>query len=551
VREHNEDAKEFVHFSRGDVLVVCDGMGGHACGDVASRIACDEIVSALFALRLDDPRLLVYRAIERAHAAVRDVAAQDESKRGMGTTCVVAYVRDGAAWLGHVGDSRAYLVRSGVVRQLTADQTKVQALVERGIITKEDARTHPDAGVLSQAVGQTREIKPYVTPEEGGLELWPGDVLMLCSDGAYDCLADADIVALTSGGEASQVASQIVKLATDRDGKDNATVAIARVRKQAAARRSPGQTLHDEELDVAIALQQPQAPVAPTIHDGSVRRADAEPPPKPQGLPTPVPELRASPVEDLRFPLPSEYLGAKAPAAPSGPPGKRLQGPRRRLPGESVSEVPEKVFAAWRWLHANQRRTLIFFFVLGAALMAGLAMIVARFGWLAAQAGDDVGRHEPNGSAPTMDIASAPPVVDAPIVQIQITGQTNGMTVDGGSFATDVPSGSPLSIVSAEQLAQKLGQALRSRIEKTGESELQKLKPCPKDIDEPLSEWQRRGKKPIVILDYLDGDKSPDKYARRTKAILGACDAKDAVVVVEETNARPSGSIVIVKPPAQ
>ncbi len=260
VRELNEDSHEFVHASAGEVLVLCDGMGGHASGEVASRVACDQLVTNLLTLRLPDARELIYRAVERAHAEVRAIAQRDEAKRGMGTTCVVALIRNGALWFGNVGDSRLYLLRGGVVKQLSVDQTKVQALVARGIITSEAAATHPDAGVLSQAIGQSKEIEPYVVSEERGFPLQAGDVLLLCSDGVYDCLKPEDFTRFLAPQAASDAARLIVKEATARDGKDNASAIVARVRAATsvlAVQRQPGDTQPEQ-----IAFAEDPAPSA-------------------------------------------------------------------------------------------------------------------------------------------------------------------------------------------------------------------------------------------------------------------------------------------------
>jgi serine/threonine protein phosphatase PrpC len=247
VREHNEDALEAIHFGGGDVLIVCDGMGGHAAGDVASRIACSTIAAALVDNQFDDPRELIFRALESAHQRVL-AAAEASGHTGMGTTAVVALIRTGALFLGHVGDSRAYLVRGGKVSQLTRDQTKVQEMVDQGILSDEDAKSHPDAGVLAQAIGQPRGLMPFVTPDDGGIGLAADDVLLLCSDGVYDSLSPDDIRVLTANRTPGEAAHALVTTAVERDGQDNATAVVGVVRADGARRGVPPTVVEQPRL---------------------------------------------------------------------------------------------------------------------------------------------------------------------------------------------------------------------------------------------------------------------------------------------------------------
>jgi serine/threonine protein phosphatase PrpC len=239
VREHNEDAWEHVSYSGGDFALVCDGMGGHEAGDLASSIAVRTLTSALVGGAFDDPRELLYRALERAHEEVRAAASAAPGRAGMGTTAVVALLRSGALFLGHVGDSRAYLVRDGVVSLLTRDQTKVQELVDGGLITAGEAKHHPDAGVLAQAIGMARGLSPFVTPEETGIPLRTGDVVVLCSDGVYDALETDEMAALTAQRSARDAARTLVSVAVERDGQDNATAVVAAIREAPEDRAVP------------------------------------------------------------------------------------------------------------------------------------------------------------------------------------------------------------------------------------------------------------------------------------------------------------------------
>ncbi|MBN2193839.1 MAG: serine/threonine-protein phosphatase [Polyangiaceae bacterium] len=236
VREHNEDAWETVSYSGGDLLIVCDGMGGHEAGDVASAVASRTIAATIVGAGFSDPRAQIFRALERAHQEVLTAASAVPGHAGMGTTAVVGLVRAGALFLGHVGDSRAYLVRDGVVSQLTRDQTKVQELVDNGLIAETDAKHHPDAGVLAQAIGMPRGLLPFVTPEETGIPLRGGDLIVLCSDGVYDAFDAREITPLTANRSARDAARTLVKVAVERDGQDNATAVVAVAREAPESR---------------------------------------------------------------------------------------------------------------------------------------------------------------------------------------------------------------------------------------------------------------------------------------------------------------------------
>ncbi len=230
VREHNEDAYEYLHYSGGDALIVCDGMGGHAAGDVASGIARSAIAAALVKDHYQDPRELLYRALETAHEQVLAMASSAGGRSGMGTTAVVALIRDASLFVGHVGDSRAYLVRDGLTSQLTRDQTRVQAMVDSGLLTEAAAKAHPDAGVLSQAIGQPRGLLPFVTPEREGIPVRAGDLIVLCTDGVYDALEHQEFTTLTACRSAAHAAETLVSVAVERDGQDNATAVVGILR---------------------------------------------------------------------------------------------------------------------------------------------------------------------------------------------------------------------------------------------------------------------------------------------------------------------------------
>lgn len=243
VREHNEDvylvqhtgsweetaegAVQYAHAAREPLLLmVSDGMGGAAAGEVASRLAV-ETVRDHFARgdRFDPKRATaeMERALLGANRAVYQESCAGDGREGMGATATAALVLDGVLYLGQVGDSRAYLLRSGTLHPVSQDQSLVGMLVEAGQVTPEVARTHPQRHVLLQALG-TREA---VTPAIATLQLCRGDRLLLCSDGLSGFLQDEEIAAVLTGWpDPRPAAEELVRLANERGGEDNITVVL-------------------------------------------------------------------------------------------------------------------------------------------------------------------------------------------------------------------------------------------------------------------------------------------------------------------------------------
>lgn len=216
VRENNEDS-----FLITDTLwVVADGMGGHAGGEVASRLAV-----AAVAAQLQDSSVnanTIALAFAAAHAAVRDAA--DGELAGMGTTLVVAYRdADGGVLLGNVGDSRAYLLADGVLRQLTTDDNQAEALLARGEITDEQARVHPGQFLLTASLGGWAAAAPE--PAVQTVAAHAGR-LLLCSDGLNSELTDEEIAEGLAAGEPEQAAQLLVDSAVRAGGHDNVTVIV-------------------------------------------------------------------------------------------------------------------------------------------------------------------------------------------------------------------------------------------------------------------------------------------------------------------------------------
>ena len=170
VRSVNEDSVAFVvpaETGQVGMMLVADGMGGHAAGEVASRLAAEVIRRCLFEVPGAVPRILS-TAFQVANKAIFDYAASHPECAGMGTTCTVLAIRDAKVWLAHVGDSRAYLLRDATLKQLSEDQTLVAKLVREGVMTEEEARLSEHNNIILQALGTTPQIEPDIWGEGRG-----------------------------------------------------------------------------------------------------------------------------------------------------------------------------------------------------------------------------------------------------------------------------------------------------------------------------------------------------------------------------------------------
>jgi PPM family protein phosphatase len=226
-RELNEDRYSVIDSSSGVTWIVCDGMGGSAGGELAAQLAIDSMRRDL---ESQDGRMLevaLKTAILEANRVIV-LRRQNPTFSGMGTTVVAAMISGQEVCIGHVGDSRAYLIRDGAIQQLTIDHTYVQELVERGQISENEALNHPQAHILTRCLGA-----------EPGLEvvlkkfwLWPvaegavQDFMFLCSDGLYSLVNDDEIASIVCKNTPQRACIELVDIARSRGGFDNITLAI-------------------------------------------------------------------------------------------------------------------------------------------------------------------------------------------------------------------------------------------------------------------------------------------------------------------------------------
>lgn len=210
--------------AKGVLMVVADGMGGHEGGEVASQIAVERIREFYYASRSSPERALA-SAFQFANDGVLNYARRNPHLAGMGTTCTAVAVINGFAWLAHVGDSRLYLVRAGCAYRMTQDHSATMELVNRGLLTLAEADRHQERNVILRAVGTQERLE--VSTWKDPFPLRPGDRLVLCSDGLYETIPDHELGEICTRQQTSaQACDELIRVALERDGTDNMTVAI-------------------------------------------------------------------------------------------------------------------------------------------------------------------------------------------------------------------------------------------------------------------------------------------------------------------------------------
>jgi protein phosphatase len=226
VRNENQDRMSCVETPCGYAYIVSDGMGGHRAGALAAELTIDILTRALPGIQsLPSAPSEIKHALEEANRTVYERGhSGDAETKGMGTTVVVLFVAGAQALIAHVGDSRAYLHAGGVLRQLTRDHSRVQKMVDAGLLAAADAASHPDASILERAIGVLPDVKVDIS---GWISLHEGDRILLCSDGLHGYVADSEIIAvLECKASPQELADRLVDLALRKGGEDNITVQL-------------------------------------------------------------------------------------------------------------------------------------------------------------------------------------------------------------------------------------------------------------------------------------------------------------------------------------
>jgi protein phosphatase len=276
-KQINEDSCGYTQTKFGHLCVLCDGMGGHYGGQEASRRAITTIFEQIeLAPEGASPAQALKMAIEVAGRRVYELGGPPDNKVRPGSTVVAMLLHERGVDVAHVGDSRAYVIRANQIYPLTRDHSMVQAMIDAGFLTEDQAIGHPDANKITRALGMKPDVDVEVRPDP--MELFPGDVLLTTSDGLTDLALSRDILgatrqALASGG-LEHACQQLVRMANDRGGHDNITVQLARVLSTAAQPTQAGSATPTG----ADHGSPPPAASAPAMQQGQIMGAGAHAP---------------------------------------------------------------------------------------------------------------------------------------------------------------------------------------------------------------------------------------------------------------------------------
>jgi protein phosphatase len=229
-RAANEDCGRFIRpetdgllARKGMLAIVADGMGGHAAGEIASRLAVD-VISRVYYEASAEAGAALPHAFREANREIYQAARQDFKLSGMGTTCTALALHDGAAHCAQVGDSRLYLVRGGEIYLMTEDHSAVMDLVRRGLLSRAEARRHDDKNIILRALGTRPEVRVATWDEP--FPVRAGDIFVLCSDGLSDLVEDEEIKQAVITLELEAAGQSLIALAKERGGHDNITIGL-------------------------------------------------------------------------------------------------------------------------------------------------------------------------------------------------------------------------------------------------------------------------------------------------------------------------------------
>ncbi len=265
VRDHNEDYAiaeapvEAERRRRGMVFIIADGMGGHQAGEVASERAARTTLEEYYAAPMDDVPASLRHAIQTANNQVYQMAQANVARAGMGTTIVMAAIIGREVHIANVGDSRAYLVRHALrtITQITTDHSFVGEQVQAGILTKEQAKLHPQRNVITRALGSAPTVQ--VDTYQGDLQ--EGDIILLCSDGLTEHVTEEKIQELVTHYDPEAAATRLIGLAKEGGGSDNISVIVLRAEPSGVP--APAAIGKSQPLPVGASGQAVQAAAAP------------------------------------------------------------------------------------------------------------------------------------------------------------------------------------------------------------------------------------------------------------------------------------------------
>lgn len=390
-RDHNEDdfgIGEGAGVDQyGELLVVCDGMGGHAAGEVASRLGVETILSTYYSDSSSDRIDVLRRAFERANERIHA-----EGRGAMGTTGVAALFYNGMLHVANVGDSRAYLIRNDDICQISRDHSLVGEQVAAGVITVDQAKSSYYRNVITRALGYQSEVQVDMFH----LPLQVGDTVVLCSDGLHGLVSDEEIGEIARSMPLADAVDRLIDLANERGGTDNITTIIA----------------HVDELDTAATVADPSDSARTTVEFPAPAAA----------------ETVAFPVTAVLTPESGEPVmerTAPQPVAPSAPPPVAAPSPRE-------APAPRRM----NWIGAT----------LAAVLFSGLALVtlfvaypmVLAPGQATPAPANIPATTAPTDTPPTITPPPTQPLTQAPVI-VPVVTETRVPTASPDATTT-VPS---------------------------------------------------------------------------------------------------------------
>jgi len=230
VRENNEDSYNIIsgYPKTSFAFIIADGMGGHNSGEVASKMAVEFAGDYIrnfpgkFSCEEDIPAA-IREVMQKANARVYNKSLEQEANFGMGTTFTIAFIHGTKLFIGHVGDSRVYLIREGSIELLTTDHSFIEELIRNGSLTREEAHNHPGRNVITRALGCFEEIQI----DTYSCDLLKGDFILLCTDGLTNMLDENEIKAVVEKlDEPQSICDELVRRANENGGEDNITVIV-------------------------------------------------------------------------------------------------------------------------------------------------------------------------------------------------------------------------------------------------------------------------------------------------------------------------------------
>ncbi len=235
IRDINQDAYYYIEDDKLPIFIVADGMGGHKAGEVASNLAISTIIrhyesskQKILSKEMFIPQFL-NESVELANDNLIEEASGDDELKGMGTTVTMCLILDDEVYIGHVGDSRAYLLRNGELSQITQDHSLVGELLRIGSITKDEAVNHPKKNIITRALGSN----PKINVDVFNRELQNEDKIILCTDGLTNMVTEEKILEILLSSEIpSAVCSTLVNISNEAGGIDNTTIMIIKAKQE-------------------------------------------------------------------------------------------------------------------------------------------------------------------------------------------------------------------------------------------------------------------------------------------------------------------------------